>query len=130
MNDFRIRDLNTRRVIEGTPSPLLIQTGRGDAYRASPGFWRLRDDSYDPKGTTYTRVQIEHTDDYRVDVRIQPVGPESEEAYDDYFIVVAASEQEAFRLGEAKAHEDVENRYGEEYGSEVTLIRARKGVSY
>ena len=132
MSNFRIRNRTTRGIEAGTPSPLLIVTGEGEAYEAMPGFWRLRDDKYDPEGTVYTRVRIEYAEDYRVDVRIKviEVGHEDDaETYDDYFIVQAASEQEAFRLAETKAREDVESRYGEEFASDVTIIRARRGVS-
>jgi hypothetical protein len=130
MSNFRIRNLTTRGVEQGTPSPMLISAGGGEAYESMPGFWRLRDDKYDPEGTVYTRVSIEHTEDWRVDVTITPIGPDgAEPADDDYFIVVAATESEAFRLAEEAARDYVENMFGDEYGSDVTIIRARRGVS-
>lgn len=130
---FRVRNLTTREIVPGIPSPLLIQTGRGDAYDAgSPaqGFWRLRDDKYDPAGTVYTRVAIEHTDDWKVEVVIHVTEPGREPyRYEDYFIVQAMDRAEAERLTYAKAHEDIIYRFGEESGSDVQIIRAREGVS-
>jgi hypothetical protein len=47
------------------PTPRLLAEGGGEAYctdatldRNPGGLWRVRDDSYDPAGTTYTRVRV------------------------------------------------------------------------
>jgi hypothetical protein len=141
---FRVRNIGDGTIVPGLPTPRLIENGGGEAYfvpnadrdargrERVPGIWYLRDTGYESPDGTYKRVRIEHTEDWRVDVRILPVLDGDiafEEAYDDYFIVDAATEQEAFRLAETAAHEDVQHRYGAEYGSEVTIIRARRGVS-
>jgi hypothetical protein len=49
---------------QGLPTPRLISQGGGEAYfvpwdsETAEGQWRARDDSYDPPGTTYTRVRV------------------------------------------------------------------------
>lgn len=137
---FRVRNMETRHIVPGIPTPFLIQQGSGDAYFVPnagefsdkarfPGIWYAKAPGHVSPDGTYTRVRIEHTEEWRVDVRIKPIGPDErdeEDAYDDYFIVEAATEQEAFRLGEAKATEDVASRFGDEYGSIVTTIGAHR----
>ena len=134
---FRVRDVETRQVVPGIPTPRLIEAGGGESFFQpgdikSGGVWYLHEPGtrhVSPDGQ-YTRVRIEHTDDYRVDVEIRPVGPDGvEPAEDNYFIVEAASEPEAFQLARAAASEYVENVFGVDYGHELTIISARKGVS-
>jgi hypothetical protein len=53
------------KVLGDTPTPALIDAcsdGRPhDAYQhPETGFWRLRDDKYDPPGTEYTQVYVSH----------------------------------------------------------------------
>lgn len=138
MSGFRIRNVATRQIELGIPTPHLISEGGGEAYfvasdTSEKGVWYLHvPGSYESPSGLYTKVRIEHVEDYRVDVQVKPIGPgeaDEEEQYDDYFIVQAAGEQEAMRLAEAAAQKDVESRFGDEYGSLVTTIRARRGVS-
>lgn len=129
---FRVRRLGDRQIVPGIPTPRLIEAGPADAFERD-GIWYLREDGtmhVSPDGQ-YTRVNVEHTEDFRVDVTIQPVGPEAEQEqpYEDYFIVEAASDSEASRLAMTAAHEDVASRYGDDWASDVSVIRTRRGVS-
>ena len=52
-------------VLGDTPTPALIDASNDgrphDAYQhPETGFWRLRDDKYDPPGTEYTQVYVSH----------------------------------------------------------------------
>lgn len=52
-------------VLGDTPTPALIDASNDgrphDAYQhPDTGFWRLRDDKYDPPGTTYASVYVAH----------------------------------------------------------------------
>src|SRR5688572_28236062 len=120
---FRVRNMETRQVVPGIPTPRLIEAGGGEAFfqpgdNKSGGVWYLHEPGtmHVSEDGQYTRVSVEHTDDYRVDVEIRPVGLDGvEPAEDNYFIVEAASESEAFRLAATAAKEYVENVFGDEY---------------
>jgi len=45
-------------VLKGLPTPMLIQAGEADAWMQHEGVWRMREDQYDPEGTTYTKVRV------------------------------------------------------------------------
>lgn len=71
---FKVIDRETGRALDGIPSPLLIQTGFGDAYEDIPGFWRLREDAYDKeRKPQYRRVRIERWYQWIVDLEIEVV---------------------------------------------------------
>lgn len=70
---FKVIDVSTGEHLPGLPTPRLISEGGGlawpkewpDSRDPSVPFiqWRSRDVNYDPEGTVYRRVRIEHTDD-------------------------------------------------------------------
>lgn len=132
---FRVRANDTREILPGIPSPLLISIGGGEAYDAgvpTQPFWRARDNAYDPAGTVYRRVTIEHAEDWRVDLTITATesGGQMVAQYDDYFIVQAATRGEAEDLASAKAREDVADREDNDNLSvDIRILRAREGVS-
>lgn len=134
---FRIRSAATREILPGFPSPFLIGlVGVNDAYPTSDGpnpFWRARDDKYDAvhaPGVTYTRVTVEHTDDWRVDLHITVVDQGvAGERYNDHFIVQAATRNEAEDLAAEAARKDVARRNGEDVTADIRFLRAQEGVN-
>lgn len=129
MSGFRVVMAHGGAILSTNATPRLISEGGGDAYcPEGSGFWRLRDDKYDPPGTTYTRVSIVRTEDYAVDVHITVIekGHEDEPIeYDDTFHVVAANDTEASHRAMEQAGTDIEERYGDDcsHGVEVRKVR-------
>lgn len=138
VNYIEVRDLSGK-VLPGIPTARLMEAGGGEAYfmettgpmyKAGEGVWYLHEEpTYRSPDGQYTRVRIVRLEDWHVDVRVKPVNDRLDdvEAYDDFFIVRAATEQDAFREAEREAHEDMTRRYGEEYGSDISTIRAYRG---
>lgn len=141
---FRIRNTSTQTIEPGIPTPFLIEQGGGEAYfvaapeTRSGGVWYAKAPGYESPDGKYTRVRVEHTEDFRVDVHIRVDDPSADASdpdvadameWDDYFIVEAATEQEAQSLAREKAGEEVERQWGEAYGYETTIQRTRRGVS-
>lgn len=124
---FRIKDRRTGSVIVGLPTPALIENGGGEAYQRDAGIWRLRDDKFDPEGQVYTPVIVEHTEDWTVDVHIKPGDGAEFTAYDDWFVVEAATEAEARQLGKEAAFNDAMDREDPETFADVTVVRAFRG---
>ena len=118
---FIVKDASTGQILPGLPSPMLIQMGGGQAYRIAPekapdprfpkrqsddGFWRYRDDEYDPPGTEYTRVRIGHTEQYYVEVEVEGIGNNIQDgAYTMGVHVEAEDQYQARRLAQQKAIE-------------------------
>lgn len=126
---FRIRRASDHTIVPGIPTPRLIEAHRADAFEKD-GIWYLREDGtmhVSPDGQ-YTRVIVEHTEDYRVDLQVTLI-PDRDgdgERFPDYFIVEAASGTEASHLAMAKATA----QYGDdETAVDVSVIRTRQGVS-
>ena len=133
---FRVRNMETRRVVPGIPTPFLIEQGGGEAYFVPSesgrfdGVWYARAKGYESPDGAYSRVRIEHTEDWRVDLNVTLSNErETVEPYDDYFIVEAADEREAQDLALAKAREDIERSSGDEYASDIRIVGTRRGVS-
>ena len=57
---WAVVDAQTGEQVGDLATGLLIHQGGGEAYEEPDGIWRARDDSYDPPGTVYTRVRVEH----------------------------------------------------------------------
>lgn len=130
---FLVIDSATGQELDGMPTPALIEQG-GEAYRHpdEPRIWRLRDDSYDPKGTVYTRVRIKHVKEFTVFVEVQLFETGSDEVRDpfaDQFIVVAGSEYEAKQLAPAKAIEYWQDREPD-CAVNIIVTRAREGAHF
>lgn len=132
---FRVIDTQTHEKLPGIPTPRLIEAGGGDAFEKD-GVWYIREDGtmhVSPTGE-YTRVTIQQTDSWRVDMTIA-VRDESvhdddlPEEYRDHFIVEAASRQEAEDLAAEAAREDVTERFGEDCAALINFLDAKKGVS-
>jgi hypothetical protein len=51
------------KLLDGMPTPMLIEAGEGEAWQRIPGIWRLREPS-DPPGTIYTRVRVARNPKY------------------------------------------------------------------
>ena len=122
---FEVRDASFGTKLPGIPSPLLIETGYGWAYDAGEPdhpYWRLRDDSYDPPGTTYRKVRIVHVEDFWVTVEVTIEG---EEPFKDDFLVTAANPDEAMLLGRERAVEEYRDR--EDRSFTVRALGARRG---
>lgn len=128
---FRIRRISDSAILTVTPTPMLLSMGGGEAFEKN-GILYLREDGtrHVSSDGQYMRVRVEQVEDYRVDVGIHVTGPDAtDETYNDYFIVEAVTDTEASHLGMAAAAEDVTYRYGDEYASDVTIRRVRRGVS-
>jgi len=81
--NFIVTEAATGLRLDGIPTPALIENGGGYAYEQSPGIWRLRDTSYgtpgyDPEGTKYTLVRVEHQYTYVVDLTVEVYDPSDE----------------------------------------------------
>lgn len=142
---FRIIDASTHETLDGLPSPFLIEQGGGEAYPVSLSaeserpYWYAKAPGYASSDGKYTRVRILHTEDFRVDVHIRVVDASADEfdpdvrdamEWDDYFIVEAASDQEAESLAREKAVEEAERQWGgNPEGFVIDIIRTRRGVS-
>lgn len=128
---FAVKDASTGEVLPGLPSPLLIQQGGGQAWRVpyegtpdpyhprqvDHGFWRLRDDSYDPPGTEYQRVRIVHTEQYYVEVEVEDLEDVDNPDAEPWTVgvhVEAEDRDQARRMGMSKAlqHEQEDNPQG------------------
>jgi len=133
MNKVRIRNLETREIEPGIPTMRLWDAGGGEAYsrvltEGEDPVWYLKDDGYESPDGKYVRVAIEHIEEWRVDVNIQPLDPsvhEDEEDYDDWFVVEAATADEARELGRKAAAKDLQERYG--CGGNIVVNRVREG---
>lgn len=126
---FIVIDANGNE-LEGYPTPMLISEGGGEAYRhPETGFWRARDDSYDPPGTEYQRVRIKHVKEWYVDLEVLLKDPSNEhdepEPFTDTVYVVAQDANEARALAPAKAVEYWQEREGENVGVLTTTIRVK-----
>jgi hypothetical protein len=126
---FVVKDIYGQ-VLPGLPSPMLISVGGGEAYRVPPekewdgispkrqsddGFWRLRDDKYDPPGTEYTRVRIGQTERYYVTVNMQDMDPATEkedQVFEHSMSFDAESRYEALRWSREKGPAMAEEEYG------------------
>lgn len=134
---FEVRD-RTGKVLPGIPTPRLIEAGGGKAYFEPPsgewfkGVWFLFSPETGHVGNgEYTDVRIVHTEEWTVYFDIKPLHPQDDaDEYRDQFVVHASSETEAMRRAEPVAQEDVESRYGEDWGSDIKTIRAVKGAFY
>lgn len=121
---FAVIETSTGRHLDGLPTPLLIQTGSGEAWQEDRGIWRLRDDRHDPRGTEYTRVRVVRQYEYIVDLTVEVVDP-SGDALDEYssepdhrsIHVEATSPREADDLARGRAADEAR-----EWAGDVPLI--------